>query len=127
MEINIRVFDSLDAIAKSHRITDIEWAELAKIRRPTIPELRRISRETKSGVGKARFRKICTLDKIVKLYAGLSLKLGNAELSKHLKKSIENEPNAVLRLHFLVLLLQQSDKEKRDRAEIMLRTLIEET
>ena len=125
MKISIRVFDCLDKVAKRHRITDIVWAEAAKIRRPTIPELRRLSRTAASGVkGETDVKRSCTLDKILKLYSGLRIILGDAIVSEALKNYVTTERDQFLRLQLLILMLRDAKKEKRNKAEDLLKSVV---
>ena len=124
MKISIRVFECLDEIARSHSISDYEWAEAANIRRPTIPELRRVSRAIKSSRVKDDFKRACTLEKISKLYEGLKGKLGNAVVVEALKKFIESESDQYLRLQLMMLIVDKSNKETRDRAESLLKGIL---
>ena len=125
MKISIHVFDCLDKVAKRHRITDIAWAEAAKIRRPTIPELRRLSRTVASGVkGETDLKRSCTLDKILKLYSGLRIKLGDAVVSEAVRNYITTESDQYLRLQLLILMLRDAKKEKRNKAEQLLKSVV---
>ena len=64
MKVKITIFNALDNIAKRHNVTDEVWAKSAKVRRPTISELRRMAiianNNSDEKIGRA-----CTLDKIV--------------------------------------------------------------
>lgn len=124
MEISIQVFEALDAIAKRYNISDVDWAEAANIRRPTIPELRRLSRSYISGSKDLKLNRICSLEKMIKLYSGLRIKLGNATVNEALKKVINGEPDQYMRLQMLILILKHEKKEAKDKAEDMLRKLI---
>lgn len=124
MEANVKLFEMLDSIAKRHHISDVKWAEAARIRRPTIPELRRISRATSTGRDGAGFKRSCTLEKILKLYAGLSIKIGSAIVNAALKNYLESEADQGIRLQLLILILKDAKKERRDEAEAMLKSLL---
>ncbi len=124
MKISVRVFDCLGEIARVHSISDYEWAEAAEIRRPTIPELRRVSRAERTGREEEDFRRACTLEKISKLYEGLRRLLGNAVMVEALKKYIEEEPDQYLRLQLLMLILNKARKETRDKAESLLKSIV---
>jgi len=119
--ISIRIFDMLDRISKLHRITDLEWAEAANMRRATISELRRVSRVTANGVYTAIRKQICTLEKILKLSEGLSIKVGSTIINLILKNHIESEPNQDVRLQLIIMILQNAPKETKDIAESLLK------
>ena len=75
MKVKITIFNALDNIAKRHNVTDESWAKSAKVRRPTISELRRMAiianNNSDEKIGRA-----CTLDKISSLFKGLYNILG---------------------------------------------------
>lgn len=125
MKINIRVFEMLDHIAKGHHITDVAWAGASRIRRPTIPELRRISRVTAAAIDHAGIKRACTLEKILKLCAGLRIKIGNAIVNATLKNYLATESDQDIRLQLLILILQDANKEKKDEAEVLLQSLLD--
>jgi len=124
MKINVRVFDILNSIAKRHHISDVDWAEASQIRRPTIPELRRISRTTLTARHNAGFKRACTLEKILKLSAGLSIKIGNAIVNAALKDYLETESDQDVRLQLLILILKDAKQAQKDRAEAMLKSVL---
>ena len=66
MKINIRLFDMLYGLAEGHRLSDVQWAKASEIRRPTIPELRGLSRATSRATYYVGFKRACTLDKVLK-------------------------------------------------------------
>jgi hypothetical protein len=124
MKINIEVFNMLNSIAKLHNISDVEWAEASQIRRPTISELRRINRAAHKTGQDSGIRRACTLEKIIRLYAGLRIKVGSAILNEALRNCIETESNQDIRLLLLILILQSAKDENKDEAEAMLKVLI---
>ncbi len=124
MKIDVRVFDLLDGIARSYKISDIEWAEAAEIRRPTIPELRRLSRVVVRGGDQRAVKRACTLEKILKLYAGLRVKVGDPVVKEALRNFIETERDQNLRLQLLLLMLRYTKAETKDEAETMLRSVL---
>lgn len=125
MKIHIRMFDVLDRVAKSHCISDVEWAAAAEIRRPTIPELRRISRVSAAGIKDPRIRRACTMEKIIQLFAGLNKVIGSAVLNAELRNDLAIEYDQNLRLQLLLLMLKDAEKEKKDRAETMLKSVLD--
>jgi len=124
MEINILVFNALDVIAKRHRISDVDWAEAAGIRRPTISELRRLRKTNVKGDKEMKLHRVCSLAKMIKLYTGLSIILGNGPLNEEFKKVINDETDQYMRLQMLILMLKNEKKEKQDQAEKMLRKVL---
>jgi len=124
MKINIRVFDMLNSIARRHHITDVEWAAASQIRRPTIPELRRISRVTLAAIDDPGIKRACTLEKILQLYAGLSIVVGSAVLNAALKTYLETESDQDIRLQLLILILKDARQDKKDEAEAMLKSVL---
>ena len=124
MKISIRVFDMLDRIAKGHHLSDVGWAEASEIRRPTIPELRRVSRAISTACYDPGIKRACTLEKVLKLSAGLRIKVGNAIVNAALKNYLDTESNQDIRLQILILILQDANKEKKDAAEAMLKSVL---
>lgn len=114
----------LNSIAKHHDISDVEWAEAAQIRRPTISELRRINRATRIAVKDVGIKRACTLEKILKLCAGLRIKVGSAVLNEALKNCIDVESDQDIRLQLLILILQDAAPEVKDEAEAMLKAVL---
>jgi hypothetical protein len=124
MKINIKVFDMLDSLARLHYISDVEWAAASQIRRPTIPELRRISRVNLTAADAPGIKRACTLEKILQLHSGLSIKIGHTILNTALKKYLETEADQDIRLQLLILILKNATKEKKDEAERMLKSVL---
>ena len=121
MKINIQIFEMLDKLAKSHHITDVQWAQAAIMRRPTIPELRQISRKAATGASSVGSKRACTLEKILKLSYGLSNIVGGTVVNLKLKVFIEGETDQNIRLLLLMLILQNAPKEQKDIAETLLK------
>jgi hypothetical protein len=124
MKINVRVFDMLDSIAKRHHISDVNWAEASRIRRPTIPELRRISKVTAAAGDFTGIKRACTLEKILQLYAGLSAQIGSAIINRALKDYLNTESDQNIRLQLLLLILQDARQEQKDEAEALLKSML---
>jgi hypothetical protein len=112
MKINISIFQCLDGIARERQITDDEWAVKAKIRRPTISELRRIARNPNEKTGRS-----CTIEKVTSLYNGLTKLLGGEALRQHIERCIEKEPNQTTRITLLALATSDADQEGKDLIE----------
>lgn len=124
MEINIGVFNILNSLAKHHDITDLEWSEAAGIRRPTISVLRRIVRSaSKPGKDKG-IKELCTLDKIIRLYNGLRIKIGSTILNEALRRGIDVETDQTVRLQLLILMLKDAEAEIKDEVEAMLKGVL---
>lgn len=124
MKVNIKVFDMLDSLARLHDISDVVWAAASQIRRPTIPELRRISRATLTAGDDPGIKRACTLGKMLQLYSGLSIKIEHPILNTALINYLETEADQDIRLQLLVLILKNATQEKKDEAEAMLKSVL---
>jgi len=124
MNINTQFFDALDFIAKSQNITDVDWAEASHIRRPTLSELRRLSRSGGISAQIFYFSRACTLVKMSKLYSGLSAIIGKDQLKRNFIKAVDNESDQFMRLQMLILMLKNESTSKQDKAGRMLKKLM---
>ena len=124
MKTNIKMFDMLDSLAKIHGLSDVAWAAASQIRRPTIPELRRISRVTLTAIEDAGIKRACTLEKILRLHSGLSIKIGYPLVNAALQNYLATESNQDLRLQLLILILRDAAPEKKDQAEALLKSVL---
>lgn len=130
MKVNIRIFDCLDDIWIAHRgqLTDDDWARAigGNFRKPTISELRRISRNTRLNKAELTGR-ACTIDKIVLLYAGLINLFGGEIVRKDIQKCIKNEPDQETRLILLALMIAKtSPADIKTQAEQFLGLLVKQ-
>ena len=114
MKIKIEIFNNLDTIARTHRITDDDWAKSANIRRPSISELRRLylDRQSSKSIGRA-----CTIEKIGLLFLGLYNILGGDVVKKEMMAAINKETNQDVRMMMLSLLLRNAPQETKDAIE----------
>ena len=116
MKVNTSIFIALDNIAKRHGVTDDVWAKNAKVRRPTISELRRIVKiarvESAEKIGRA-----CTIDKTTSLFRGLYNTLGGDVLKSELLQAINKEADQDVRLMMWSMILAQAPKETKDAIE----------
>mgnify|MGYP000855471337 FL=1 len=116
MKVKITIFNALDNIAKRHNVTDEAWAKSAKVRRPTISELRRMAiianNNSDEKIGRA-----CTLEKISSLFKGLYNILGGEMIKTDLLATIAHEKDQDVRLMIWSLILKDAPKETKDAIE----------
>jgi hypothetical protein len=116
MKAKIELFTALDTIAKTHEITDEDWAKKSKIRRPSISELRRMGRidraKSEEKIGRA-----CTIEKISSLFTGLYKIIGGDVLRNDLKNVIDSEKDQDIRMMLWALILRDAPKETKDSVE----------
>ena len=122
MKINIDIFDVMDSMARSCGIKDVEWAQAAGIRRPTIYDLRKMSIIYKEKGENKKMGRVCTIDKLVTLYKGLEKLLpGGVDLARDLRKAIEKETDKKKKLRMYVMLLEELDDD--DRTDVAIATM----
>ena len=120
MKVTIAIFDCLDRIAQNQNINDTDWAKAAILRRPTIPELRRLSREMRglTAITEGKVKRACTVEKIDMLLRGLRLLVEGDILKKELKACIEREMDQDVRLMLYALALREAKSEVKKQVEL---------
>ena len=116
MKAKIELFTALDTIAKKHDITDEDWAKRAKIRRPSISELRRMGRIDKEK-SLEKIGRACTIEKISALFIGLNKLIGGDVLRNDLRAVIDSEKDQDIRMMLWALILRDAPKETKDSVE----------
>jgi len=111
MKINIEIFDCLDDIWNKNRgsMPDDEWVKAigGDFRKPTISELRRLSRNIRISSDE-RVGRACTLEKILQLYSGLMNLFGGEIVRKDVEKCIEKTTDLKTRILLRSILLTNS-------------------
>jgi len=120
-EINILIFEALDAIAKEHNVKDIAWAKESGLQySPRISELRRKLMLHRGGEDVTVVGRSFDIIKCAALLDGLKKIVGGQGVKKELYEKTQNYGNRQQRILLLCLAL---DDEEEEQAEMYLKAL----
>jgi len=120
MDVDIKLFEILCAVAKEHGVTDIKWAKESwgkEASQSRIGELRQILRlindqglsqaEASSKVGRR-----WSLQKCCQTTKGLRAIVGEQVVQRRMAEAIRQEKDPCMRLHLMVEALPSADVER---------------
>lgn len=121
--VNITYFNVLNAIARAHDITQMEWASVSPgMSQSRISELVALSKAIAENDQEKikRIRRECTLGKVRALTLGLRKLIGASLVNKELLAEISKEPDQDVRIEMLSKMFTGSNVKKKNKIEAIL-------